>query len=48
MSEQTGPDTSQQSSSSWVLVVLFWTYVLVPLGWGVYRTLLNVASLFTG
>lgn len=37
-----------QSSSSWVLALLFWAYVSLPLAWGVYQTLLNVRALFTG
>ncbi|WP_119065706.1 MFS transporter small subunit [Rubrobacter indicoceani] len=48
MSEQTETIGQGGSSSSWVLVVLFWTYVSLPLAWGVYRTLLNVTALFTG
>ncbi|MGI8648913.1 MAG: MFS transporter small subunit [Rubrobacter sp.] len=51
MSEQTNEqtdDVGQGGSSSWVLVLLFWAYVALPLAWGVYRTLLNVTALFTG
>lgn len=47
MSEQAKVGEAQ-SSSSWVLVLLFWAYVGLPLAWGVYRTLLNVGALFTG
>lgn len=47
MSEQANAGEAQPSSS-WVLVLLFWTYVGLPLAWGVYRTLLNVTALFTG
>ncbi len=45
MSEQTN---EQPSSSSKVLVILFWGYVTVPLAWGVYETSKGVVALFTG
>lgn len=48
MSEQTNEIGQGGSSSTWVLVLLFWAYVSLPLAWGVYRTLLNVGALFTG
>lgn len=32
--------------SSWVLVVVAWTLVGIPLAWGIYRTLLTAVKLF--
>lgn len=29
-----------------LLLVLFWAYVLVPLGWGVYQTFKKASALF--
>ncbi|MDR2876140.1 MAG: oxalate:formate antiporter [Methylobacillus sp.] len=29
-----------------VLLVLFWAYVLIPLGWGVYQTFKKAMTLF--
>ena len=29
-----------------VLLVLFWAYVLIPLGWGVYQTFKKAMALF--
>lgn len=29
-----------------LLIVLFWLYVMIPLGWGVYDTLLKTVDLF--
>lgn len=29
-----------------VLLVLFWAYVLLPLGWGVYQTFRKALALF--
>lgn len=40
--------SEEQSSSSWVLVVVLWALVLIPLLWGVYQTLTSVVALFTG
>jgi hypothetical protein len=34
------------SRKSWLLVVLAWTLVAIPLGWGVYRTLKTALILF--
>lgn len=50
MSEQAKDQgqSPEQSSSSWVLVVLFWGYVMIPLAWGVYETSKGVVALFTG
>ena len=36
------------SSSSWVLAVVLWALVLIPLAWGVYQTLTSVVALLTG
>jgi len=38
----------QQQSTSNVRLVLSWTLVVVPLGYGLYETLVKVAELFTG
>jgi len=29
-----------------IVVVFFWVYVAIPLGWGIYNTLLKTADLF--
>ncbi|MBA2375956.1 MAG: oxalate:formate antiporter [Actinomycetota bacterium] len=47
MSEQT-QRSEEPSSSSKVLVILFWGYVSLPLAWGVYETSKGVVALFTG
>lgn len=36
----------QGTENHMVLLVLFWTYVLVPLGWGVFQTLKKALALF--
>jgi hypothetical protein len=36
------------SSKSWVFAALFWTYVLIPLAWGVYQTFDGIMALFSG
>lgn len=51
MSDQTDGQArtdEEPSSSSKVLVILFWGYVTVPLAWGVYETSIGVVDLFTG
>lgn len=40
-------DGQRPSSRSWVLVALFWTYVSIPLAWGVYETLGGIAGIFS-
>lgn len=35
-----------KSESHVVLLVLFWAYVLIPLGWGVFQTLKKALALF--
>jgi len=37
-----------QSKTSTLALVVFWLYVLVPLGWGVSNTLLAASKLFSG
>lgn len=37
--------TEKQETHS-VLLVLFWAYVLIPLGWGVYQTFNKALALF--
>lgn len=39
---------SEQSKaeSHAVLLVLFWAYVLIPLGWGVFQTFKKALALF--
>jgi len=37
---------SPQSSSNTAQVAIGWIWVAVPLLWGIYSTLLNVAKLF--
>lgn len=36
----------EHSSGNWVLVLLAWVAVGIPLGWGVYMTLKKAALLF--
>jgi hypothetical protein len=48
MSERAGQEGGGQTSSSMVLVVVLWAFVLVPLLWGVYQTLTGVVALFAG
>ncbi|TCJ20127.1 oxalate:formate antiporter [Rubrobacter taiwanensis] len=36
------------SGGSWILVILFWAYVMIPLAWGVYQTFDGVMALFAG
>ena len=49
MSEEARQESGgQSSSSSTVLVVVLWALVLIPLAWGVYKTLTGVVALFTG
>jgi hypothetical protein len=38
--------TSAAENSSKVLVILAWTFVLVPLAWGFTQTLMKAAALF--
>lgn len=38
----------KQAKTSPVLLVVFWLYVLIPLGWGVSNTLIAASKLFTG
>ncbi len=39
-------DDKQPSENHAVLLVLFWAYVLIPLGWGVYQTFKKALALF--
>jgi len=39
---------NESGNSSWVLAVVLWALVLIPLAWGVYQTLTSVPALFTG
>jgi hypothetical protein len=36
----------KQNGSSKVLMLVFWAYVLIPLVWGVSKTIANAAKLF--
>lgn len=39
---------AQESSENHaVLLLLFWAYVLIPLGWGVYQTFRKALALFS-
>ena len=42
MSDQENPKTVNHL----LLLVLFWTYVLIPLGWGVFQTFKKAMALF--
>lgn len=35
-----------KAESHAVLLVLFWAYVLIPLGWGVFQTFKKALALF--
>jgi hypothetical protein len=37
---------NQTSENHAVLLVLFWAYVLLPLGWGVFQTFQKAMALF--
>lgn len=37
-----------QLKTSPVALTVFWLYVLIPLGWGVFNTLLAAGKLFSG
>lgn len=39
-------ETSEKNQSHHILLVLFWAYVLIPLGWGVFQTLKKAMALF--
>lgn len=47
MAENQQQQTSSASNNK-VLILLFWTYVTVPLIWAIYRTFGNISALFTG
>jgi hypothetical protein len=36
----------QHAKSDLFLLVLFWAYVLIPLGWGVFQTFKKAMALF--
>ncbi|MGH3086245.1 MAG: MFS transporter small subunit [Rubrobacteraceae bacterium] len=48
MTTQRQQGSEGPSSASWALVAVFWALVLIPLAWGVYRTLTSVVALFAG
>lgn len=37
---------NQVNENHAVLLVLFWAYVLIPLGWGVFQTFQKALALF--
>jgi hypothetical protein len=37
---------NQKDESHPLLLVLFWAYVLIPLGWGVFQTFKKALALF--
>jgi hypothetical protein len=37
---------NQEVESHPLLLVLFWAYVLIPLGWGVFQTFKKALALF--
>jgi hypothetical protein len=40
-------NTEQQKTENHaVLLILFWAYVLIPLGWGVFQTFKKAMALF--
>jgi hypothetical protein len=48
MSESERQGSGEQTSSSLLLAVVLWAFVLIPLTWGVYQTLTGVVALFAG
>ncbi|HEY7842009.1 MAG TPA: hypothetical protein VIC61_10605 [Gammaproteobacteria bacterium] len=40
------PANDEVAQGSWVAVVVAWTLVGVPLGWGIYKTLEKALVLF--
>ena len=36
----------QKSESHTFLLIMFWAYVLIPLGWGVFQTFKKAMALF--
>lgn len=41
-----GGNMEDRNENHAVLLVLFWAYVLIPLGWGVYQTFKKALALF--
>lgn len=39
-------EDQEKSENHVVLLVLFWAYVTIPLGWGVYQTFKKATALF--
>ncbi|OIQ87254.1 hypothetical protein GALL_309020 [mine drainage metagenome] len=39
-------DEKSATENHVVLLLLFWAYVLIPLGWGVFQTLKKALALF--
>ena len=39
-------DEQNVSENHTVLLILFWAYVLIPLGWGVFQTFKKALALF--
>ncbi|MFM9913085.1 MAG: hypothetical protein ACKVN9_06105 [Methylophilaceae bacterium] len=35
-----------KSEKHWFLLIVFWVYVLIPLGWGISQTLNKAMKLF--
>jgi F0F1-type ATP synthase assembly protein I len=46
--QQEGMNMENQSKTSPVALIVFWLYVLIPLGWGVLNTLRAAGKLFSG
>lgn len=40
------PDAKAAQPKDWLLLILFWSYVLLPLAWGVTATVRKAALLF--
>ncbi len=41
-----GNNENQATENHGVLLVLFWAYVLIPLGWGIFQTFHKALALF--
>jgi hypothetical protein len=45
--QDTGNEAKIGRPSSFITVFLAWLAVLLPLGWGIYKTLLSVSKFFS-
>jgi hypothetical protein len=43
---QSAAETKPQENQHWILLIIFWVYVLIPLAWGVTQTIKKAMALF--